>query len=148
MAGPITHVLAPIDFSDTSREALGFAVELARAFDAALTLLHVWQIPAAVALEAPTLAADVVTPIEEAAAAQLEEELARVVRDVPRATGVLRSGAAWERIVDVAEEKKADLVVLGTHGRTGVRRALLGSVAEKVVRTCPVPVLTVRPAAR
>lgn len=144
MTAPITHVLASIDFSDASREALSVAVELARAFDASLTLLHVWEIPASVALEAPALSADVVTPIEEVAAEQLEAELARVAREVPGATAVLRSGAAWERILDVAREKNADLVVVGTHGRTGVRRALLGSVAEKVVRTCPVPVLTVR----
>jgi nucleotide-binding universal stress UspA family protein len=59
--------------------------------------------------------------------------------------GVVRQGSAWREIDDVAREMRADLIVLGTHGRRGVARVILGSVAEKVVRTSPVPVLTVHP---
>jgi nucleotide-binding universal stress UspA family protein len=61
-----------------------------------------------------------------------------------RAEGVLGIGSAWQNILSVAKELKADVIVLGTHGRSGVMHALLGSVAEKVVRLSPVPVLTVR----
>jgi nucleotide-binding universal stress UspA family protein len=142
----IRHILVPVDFSETSQRALDAAVDLAKSFGASLTVMHAWQISPFVALETPSLTVDVVTPIEDAAYAQLEAAVAPLAGKLQRVDAVLRNGAAWQQILDVAREKNVDLIVVGTHGRAGVKRALLGSVAEKVVRMSPVPVLTVRPA--
>jgi nucleotide-binding universal stress UspA family protein len=142
---PITNILVPTDFSQSCQAAIDSAVELARTFDASLTLVHVWQIPAYTATAAMYGGADLVTPIEEAASACLRAEVERLEKLVPNVTSELRCGVPWQEIVEVAIARAADLIVIGTHGRTGFRHALLGSVAEKVVRISPVPVLTVRP---
>jgi nucleotide-binding universal stress UspA family protein len=67
-----------------------------------------------------------------------------VQQKLPQAKAILRSGVPWREILSAVEDVAADLVVMGTHGRRGVSHALLGSVAEKIVRLSPVPVLTVR----
>ena len=86
---------------------------------------------------------DLFTPIMDAARAQFDAKLKEVGRRVPGTTGVLRMGAPWQELLGVLSETGADLVVMGTHGRKGVAHALIGSVAEKVVRMAKVPVLTV-----
>ncbi len=144
MAPPISTILVPLSFDEPSGSALEYAVELGRRLGATLHLLHVVDFPAVTPPEAVGLAApEIFGQIERSA----REELARVV-DEHRDLGVpmlssLRSGAAAAEIVAFAHELPADLVVIGTHGRRGITHALLGSVAEKVVRTCEVPVLTV-----
>ena len=87
---------------------------------------------------------DMLTPIQEAAREQLDELVGNVKKLLPSTTGVLARGVAWREILSVIDEEKPDVVVMGTHGRRGVQRAILGSVAEKIVRLSPVPVLTVR----
>ncbi|MES1177864.1 MAG: universal stress protein [Myxococcales bacterium] len=138
------HILAATDFSDCSARALDLAIELAGQLDAQLTLVHTWEIPSLGYGAAMYFPGDVLTPIENAARAQLEEVTNAVKKRVPRANSVLRVGAAWDEIIAAAASVHADLIVLGTHGRRGVSRALLGSVAERVVRLSPVAVLTVR----
>jgi len=138
------HIVVATDFSDCSARALDFGIELAAQFDAQLTLVHAWEIPStgySAALYSP---GDLLTPIEQAAATQLNAALESLRERLPRAKSVLRAGVAWEEIVAAAADVHADLIVVGTHGRRGVSRALLGSVAERVVRLSPVPVLTVR----
>jgi predicted phosphoribosyltransferase len=81
--------------------------------------------------------------MRQSAAFQLDETVKRVARHVPTATGLLRDGFAWHEITKAAAELGADLVVVGSHGRRDRHRFLIGSVAEKVARVCPVPVLTV-----
>lgn len=142
---PISRIVVPTDFSESCQAAVDTAVDLARVFDASITLLHVWQIPAYVATATMYGGPDFITPIEEAASARLDAEVARLRKSARNVTSELRGGVAWEEIVEVARAQKADLIVIGTHGRTGFRHALLGSVAEKVVRMATVPVLTVRP---
>jgi nucleotide-binding universal stress UspA family protein len=88
-------------------------------------------------------ALDLLTPIRETAQNCLDETLTDVRKTVPEARAILRRGAPWREILSAIEEGKPDLVVMGTHGRRGVERMVLGSVAEKIVRTSPVPVLTV-----
>jgi nucleotide-binding universal stress UspA family protein len=102
----------------------------------------VYEIPSYVYSGAPFTAADLVTPIREGADEALAAELARVRARVPSATSVLRQGYPVDQILSVLDSEHADLLVLGTHGRRGLPRALLGSVAEKLVRLAPVPVLT------
>jgi nucleotide-binding universal stress UspA family protein len=133
-------VLVPTDFGEPAGRALDVAIELAAKFDAKLTLLHVYQVP--------TQPYDyvVVLPLEEharSAQRELDAELAKLKPRYPNCDGLVESGRAAERIVEVAATRGAGIIVMGTHGRRGLPRFLLGSVAERVVRTSPVPVLTV-----
>jgi nucleotide-binding universal stress UspA family protein len=134
------HVLAPIDLSDSPDRALEVAIDMALAFKARLTLLHVWNVPALGYAEGLSWPID---DLKGAARTALEEVRARVAARVPDVEAVLDRGLEWERILDAVEKRNVDLVVMGTHGRRGLPRLVLGSVAEKVVRMCPVPVMTV-----
>lgn len=143
-------ILAPTDFSPAADAALPWADLLARTFDARLVLLHVVEVTYETLVEVPWGGG--FEPVGEAIARQLEERAraelqARAQRLPPCETLVrtgLGAGLSRQRIVEAAADVGADLVVMGTHGRTGVDRILFGSVAEHVVRTSPVPVLTVR----
>lgn len=137
------RILVASDFSDSSQRALELALGVAEKFGAELTLMHSWEAPDYSYAAGLYLSADVVAPIENAAIARLEEASAELKQRFPSARSLLRSGAAWEEVLAAAKEVKADLIVMGTHGRRGLERALLGSVAEKVVRLSTVPVLTV-----
>jgi nucleotide-binding universal stress UspA family protein len=137
------HILVATDFGEPAERALDLAVELARTFDARLTLVHSWEAPSYSYGGALYVPADFITPIEEAAHKHLAGALTELQRRVPNAQAVLRAGAAWQEVLAAAQESHADLIVLGTHGRRGLNRALLGSVAEKIVRLSEVPVLTV-----
>ena len=143
MMKEIRHVLVGTDFDEGSTAALEAALAMARAFRARLTLVHVVAPPpSAYALYAEGLswpADEMNVQAERVLAVALEK--ARAVH--PEVAGSLRLGAPWEEIVRAASELDAQLVIVGTHGRKGLSRVLLGSVAEKVVRTSPVPVLTV-----
>jgi nucleotide-binding universal stress UspA family protein len=134
------HILVATDFSEASESAVSTAIEMARAFQARLTLLHVWNVPNmgyAAALAWP------MADMEEAARKTLDEGHARVLKLLPGTAAVLKVGREWERILETVKELDVDLIVMGTQGRRGLPRLMLGSVAEKVVRLAPVPVLTV-----
>ena len=133
------HILLATDFSDCSARASDTAIELARASGARITLLHVHPIPSGGGVEGVAIGAS----DECAAALALEGALAELRRRWPRSESLLTYGAPWEQIILAAEARQADVVVMGTHGRRGLPRALLGSVAEVVVRRSSVPVLTV-----
>jgi len=136
----IKHILVPTDFSEPSARALAAAVELARAFDARLTLLHVWSVPNAGYAEA---LAWPIEAMEAAARRALDDALASTSKSYAKTDATLREGIEWKQVLAVVDELGIDLVVMGTHGRRGLPRLVLGSVAEKVVRLCPAPVLTV-----
>jgi len=140
----IERILLPTDFSDFSNQALRHALALARKFKARLKVVYV--IPQVyVSGEAAFIgAAWLITPeIRQ----QAEEELRRFLSPAREARidheMEVREGEPWREIVAAAEEMRADLVVTGTHGRSGAERFILGSVAEKLVRRLPCPVLTV-----
>ncbi len=142
----IVNILCPVDFSEPSREALHYAVDLAVQFGARLTLLNVYQIPGYALPEGVVIATpDVLTELVDSIEKQLDRwaEMARTqgAHDV-RVRSEL--GTPHTEIDRVAKEAGHDLIVIGTHGRTGLKHVLLGSVAERVVRTAPCPVLTVR----
>jgi nucleotide-binding universal stress UspA family protein len=138
------HILVPLDFEDPSQEALEVALDLALAFDAKLTVLHAWDLPVYSYAGLSYLPPDVATVVEEAAETSLASAMALVIKILPRAKSVLVRGRPDVETLDAAARLKVDLIVMGTHGRRGVSRMLLGSVAEKVVRSSPVPVLTIR----
>ena len=136
---PITSVLHPTDFSDRSEPAFHIARSLARDYAAKLYLLHVVPYTSFGALEgAPSDA-----PEREREAKQMLHKLAAEVPGVPVETAVVL-GQAAEDTVAFAAKHKIDVIVLGTHGHTGLSRLLMGSVAEHVLRDAPCPVLTVR----
>jgi len=149
----ITRILVPIDFSPSSRAALEYATFLAGETGAALEVLHVWEPPGYVGPD--TLA---LLPV---AAGQPGWEQTRldVTREVdqflakagvrPKQVSVrVEAGEPSDKILSVASDGGADLLVMGTHGRTGLARLLIGSVAEAVVRRATCPVLTVRVASK
>jgi nucleotide-binding universal stress UspA family protein len=138
------HILVPTDFGSSSARAIETAVTLAQTFDSELTLLHVWEIPVYPYMEFVLESAELVDTIEQAAAKDLATSLAEIQKSVPRATSILKMGPPGQQIADTIAAVHPDLVVMGTHGRHGLGRVLLGSVAEKTVRLSPVPVLTIR----
>ncbi len=138
------HILVAVDFGESSDEATNLAIELAAKFGARLTLVHTYEIPTYAYPNAAFLVVDLLTPIEEAARQQLERTLATVQARSPGAKAVLRRGSPATEILALIDELHPDLVVAGTHGRRGIGRMVLGSVAERIVRLSPVPVLTVR----
>jgi nucleotide-binding universal stress UspA family protein len=143
----LRRILVPTDFSKHSENALAYAAAFAEKFDAELYLLHVVQDLALFVPEAVTVAPPVTPPVEQLTAA-VREALDRVIdsHHLRRFTvhAEVREGSPFYEIVRFAKEQEIDLVIMGTHGRTGLIHVLLGSVAEKVVRKAPCPVLTVR----
>jgi len=139
----IQRILVPHDFGETAEHALHYALELAEKVGASVTVMHAYEYPVLNYPEGPAITAELVRQVHDAASAALEGIVVRSKRPAVSVTGVLRQGSTWSEILAAAGEAKADLIVIGTHGRRGLSRALLGSVAEKVVRASPCPVLTV-----
>lgn len=143
MITPFTNVLVGTDFSDSATRAVERAVDVARRYEAAIHVVHVFALPLLDGAPHIPAAQGWIAPIEQAAQEQLDELVEGLRRGGVEVTSTLRSGAAWDQILTLIGEIHADLLVVGTHGRTGLRRALLGSIAERLVRHSPVPVLTV-----
>lgn len=135
----IRTVLTPTDFSDTSEEAVAFAARLAARLGARLVVVHVVESPPPDAMPRPDLA-----EAQERAGQELDRRAYKLqLRDIQVETRVV-VGTPVDEIVAAAERERADVLVLGTHGRRGVSRAIVGSVAEHVLRVAPCPVVTVR----
>lgn len=147
----VRKILVPVDFSDGARPALALAAGFARPFEAAIELFHVWQPPPLVPVPLMVVSPEQGRPLtlealaRNAAGTQMKDlvdELHRLgVSSVMSRVGV---GDPAHEILDLARVGEFDLIVMGTHGRHGIAHALLGSVAEKVVRRASCPVLTVR----
>ncbi|HUG37481.1 MAG TPA: universal stress protein [Candidatus Limnocylindrales bacterium] len=142
----IRRILHPSDFSSASRAAFMRSVEMAKANRAELVVAHAL---APIVLPgdgyiSPQIYDEIDTSARVAARKQLAALVARAKKAGVRAKALLLDGAAHERIVSAAKAGRADLVVMGTHGRTGFARLFLGSVAERVVGLSPCPVMTVR----
>ncbi len=141
----LTSVLVAVDFSEASRNALNYGRNLARAFGGRLHVVHVADVISTSAAQFyPEGPGEPEAKATELATTQLRTYLAAENAGDAR-IGVRVAPDAAEAIIDYAEEIHADLLVLGTHGRTGVSRIIMGSVAEHVVRRAPCPVLVVRP---
>jgi universal stress protein A len=141
----LTKILVPIDFSDCSKKALQYAVPFAKEFGATIALLHVVQInspagPEFGAIDFPLIQADLRKDAEK----QLAELAATDVQEQAAVETLVRSGQEVMEIVDAAKELESDLIIISTHGRTGLKHVFMGSVAENVVRLAPCPVLVVR----
>lgn len=143
----ITRILAPVDLSELSEKALQYAAELAEKLGAKLTVLYVVAEPAAV-LPDMMMPVPVAAPDMDELTTSGKQALAELIasKNLGRLNPVqdVRLGEAGEEILAAATDTKADLVVIGTHGRSGLKHLFLGSVAEEVMRHSPCPVLTVR----
>jgi len=148
----IHRVLCPIDFSDHSRHALQHAIGVARLYRAQITVVHVYSAPLQVMPPTAFMAAPAGVPQRSASPAELRDVTEEVRRFCePLVSGappeiVVVEGTPAKEIVRLAEQVRADLLVMGTHGRGGFERLVLGSVTEKVVRTSRSAVLTIPPA--
>ncbi|HXY54871.1 MAG TPA: universal stress protein [Nitrospirota bacterium] len=142
----IKTILFPTDFSQGARAAMDHAISLARDYNARLILLYViqdisiaeWYIPSSLSV------ADLVEDMQKSAWKEMDkwaEEVSTKVKDVEK---MVVRGVPFAEIIKTARDKKADMIVIGTHGRTGIDHMLFGSTAEKVVRKAACPVLTVR----
>ena len=138
----ISHILVPTDFAAASASALEVGVQMARAFDAKLTLLHVWELPIYPYMDF-MLNSEIIAEVEDAASKGLAKLLAELQQKLPAARSQLKTGLPWQGILEAIDQLEVDLVVMGTHGRQGLSHLTLGSVAEKVVRLSKAPVLTV-----
>jgi nucleotide-binding universal stress UspA family protein len=143
----IRKILVPTDFSPNSERALELATEFAQRFDAELVLVHVLAPPVYPAMTFGAAAASLPNIHEEVRrniTMQLEGLRDRLVARGLRARALVRDGSPFTEIVVAAQDEACDLVVIATHGHTGIKHLLLGSTAERVVRKAPCPVLTVR----
>lgn len=140
----IGTILVPVDFSECGQTAVRYALGMAAQFEAEVTLVHVveqiiypgdWMYP-------PLAMSDFAAEKRE----QVLEKMKGLVKDPSaKVNYVVRVGRAWQEVTEMAKETNADLLVIATHGYTGLKHVLLGSVAEKIIRHAPCPVLTVRP---
>ena len=144
----IRTIVHPTDFSRASTPAFKRAMEMAKANRAQLMVLHVLAPVAPMVMTDGYVSPKVYDDMEAAARAGAQKQLRKLV-DKAKQSGVrvkslLLEGVAHERITQAARSRKADVVVIGTHGRTGFARFFLGSVASRVLAISPCPVLTVR----
>lgn len=144
--GALDRILVPVDFSDYSREALLYAREWATLYDAEIDVLHVVEedLHPAFYVGGVSSIYDVEPNLDEKVRGQLSNFVSDVLGSDEDVNTHMRTGSAAPAIVEFVDEKEVDLVSLSTHGRTGLERFLLGSVAEKVVRHVGCPVLTVK----
>jgi universal stress protein A len=136
----VKRILAPVDFSEPSKKALQYSVAAARDFGAELIVMHVVQ-PYPILPDVPAATVQLTRLLEKEA----KEKLARLVDTITGVScrGVVRLGSPARLIASEAKECGADLIVISTHGRTGLPHLLMGSVAEHVVRLAECPVLTI-----
>jgi universal stress protein A len=160
MALSFKKILCPVDLSTFSFNALRLAVQIAQSSNATVYVLHVIDNPYDDLYMSPITQADptmlalygdeplrqsrILKATMEHSQVMLKQFCHDLVEKAPKARYVIESGNPFEKILDVAEARKIDLIVLATHGRTGIKRLIIGNVAEKVVRHAPCPVLTVR----
>jgi nucleotide-binding universal stress UspA family protein len=142
----IQHILVPVDFSECSEAALPYATALARKYGAKITLLHVVSTNIYVGAGSELVYWDqLLSSMEEEARKMLAATFSPAERAQLKIEEKVVHGIPFSVILEEAQQGHVDLIVMATHGRTGLSHAVLGSVAERVVRLSPVPVLTIHP---
>ena len=148
MSIKLKKILCPTDFSENSEHALKYALALATLSQAKLQLFHVVEpisYPRSTELFEPVLdEVELTMKMEAAYQKQLEDQVTALKEEYSKITGKLVTGNTFLEIIQVARDDAVDMIVMGTHGRTGLAHVLIGSVAERVVREAPCPVLTVK----
>ena len=143
---PFTKILTAVDFSENSDYAFDYALTLATQFNAELTIIHVINEPVDLrGFYVPHISFDQLEKeIADGAASMLETFCTENLTDFSNYTTTVVSGVPYEEITRTAQEQDASLIVIGTHGRSGLDHLIFGSTAERVVRSAPCPVLTIR----
>lgn len=143
---PFDTILTAVDFSENSDHAFDYALTLARQFNAELTIMHVINEPVDLrGFYVPHITFEQLEKeIEEGATKMMEQFCAARLTDFTNYKTAVVSGIPYDEIIRKADEISASLIVLGTHGRTGLDHMIFGSTAERVVRSSPCPVLTIR----
>jgi universal stress protein A len=143
----IKTILVPTDFSGCADEALERATQLAKLTQAEIHLLHAYELPMPlVGVDVPlSLPQEFYDQVRDGAKRGVDKRISKVATEGVKATGSVVLDSPTRAILDAAVKMHADLIVMGTHGRTGMKHVLLGSVAERVVRLASCPVMTVKP---
>lgn len=137
-------IVCAIDFSDSSDRALEHALGMAQRFGGKVVAVHAWQLPVyAVPDGVAVFGPEVVAEITDGLQKQLSKTLEKFRRPGVTLEGKLVAGSPVESVLEAAKELDAEMVVIGTHGRTGVARLVIGSVAERLVRLATIPVVVV-----
>jgi len=141
------NILVPVDFSDYSVKAIAYAKEIAAAYDSQLQILHIIEEKAhpAYSLSGKSSIFDLVPNIEEESRKKIEKLIKESSGPKVKSVIDIQGGNASSDIIKFASENFSDLIVIATHGLTGIQHLLLGSVTEKVVRMAPCPVVTIKP---
>jgi nucleotide-binding universal stress UspA family protein len=142
----IKSILFPTDFSEGSAEALKYAVEFANRYGAKLYVLHViYDVAKASGWYVPHVSMDAIyKDIQEGAKKELDNFGVNELGGLKNIERIVQTGVPYQEIMNCAVKNKIDMIIIGTHGRTGIDRILFGSTAAQVVRNAPCPVLTVR----
>jgi nucleotide-binding universal stress UspA family protein len=138
----IRHILMAHDFGQTSEQVLSYALDLAQCLGAKLTVVHAYEVPSYGVPPGAVVSPEMDAEIRRLERSGLDQVAERARRPGVDTSALLRLGPPATEIVSTASDLKVDLIVMGTHGRRGLSRMFMGSVAEKVVRTAPCPVLT------
>lgn len=143
----IKKILCPVDFSESSDHAMRYALAFSETYQAELIFVHVMDYATLDMPDYPSViefSANIIEQMKEIFEKRLEELTEIEKKEYENISSRLVSGTPFYEIINLAKEEKVDLIVIGTHGRTGLAHVLMGSVAEKVVRKAPCPVLTVK----
>jgi universal stress protein A len=140
-------ILVPVDFSQYGDEILRYAREMAQKFDASIDLIHVVPNMDYFTPYESFMAAENIVAIQKGVEGEVEKDLDEVATKLPGITvkKVIRNGVAFVEILDYVRSEGIDLIIMGTRGRGGLEHIIIGSVAEKVLRKSPCPVLAIRP---
>jgi nucleotide-binding universal stress UspA family protein len=141
-------ILVPIDFSEYTDDIIKYATEIAQKFGSSIYLIHVIPNMDYFTPYESFMAAENIVTVQKGIEGEVAKDLEEVGRKITgiKTTNIIRTGVAFVEIIDYVRSEGIDLVIMGTHGRGGLEHILIGSVAEKVVRKSPCPVLTIRPA--
>lgn len=137
-------ILVPTDFSPCAEEALDYALKLAERLDARVCIMHSYLLPVAGWEGAWAFPQDMISQLEADSRAKLDSTLSKAREKLATTSASFWSGDPREAVPKLARDIKADLIVMGTHGRKGLSRAIMGSVTETVLRHAPCAVLAVR----
>jgi nucleotide-binding universal stress UspA family protein len=139
-------ILCPVDFSEFTQDVINYAVDLAKKYGAELHVMHVVPNMTYFTPYESFLTPENLVVIEKNIQDEVEKKFTRLLKhdDVPTKTAT-RTGTPFVEIIDYAKTESIDLIVMGTHGHSGLEHILIGNVAEKVVRKSPCPVMTIRP---
>ena len=142
----LKRILVATDFSEHSNVAVKYATALAQAFDSEVILCHVVESPDLISQIPPTGEGYFPPNFQEQQRKAAEEECAKIIADsgIKNGRSLIVEGSAFFEVIRAAKAEDVDLIIVGTHGRGAIAHVLLGSVAEKIVRKAPCPVLTVR----